>query len=114
MKYMDINKKIEVNQMNHQISFYFYDIKNIVPFRKDMCTAYFIPECAERDHYNGKCFKEKQNICVFCDYKFKIEELLIDGFYIEDEDYIAYLQTGIRVPVSKEIYEEWKKYQGVK
>jgi len=53
------------------------------------------------------------NICAFCDYKFKIEELLVDGFYVEDDDYIAYLQTGIRVPVSKEIYEEWIMYKEI-
>ena len=107
---MDINEKIKIHQINHQITFYFYDIKNIVPFRRDMCTAYFVPACSERNHCNGKCFKQKQNICAFCDYKFKIEELLVDGFYVKDDDYIAYLQTGIRVPVSKEIYEDWKKY----
>ena len=107
---MDINEQIQINQTNHQIKFYFYDINNIIPFKKDMYTAYFLPQCTERDYYNGKCFDNKQNICAFCNHENKLEELLIDGFYVRDDDYIAYLQTGIRVPVSKDIYEEWIVY----
>ena len=44
------------------------------------------------------------------------QELLLDGWYVgdkngflTDDSYYALLQTGIRVPVNKEVYEEWKK-----
>ena len=36
-------------------------------------------------------------------------ELLVDGFYVQDDSYIAYLQKGIRVPVPKVIYDEYIK-----
>ena len=45
-----------------------------------------------------------------------LQELLLDGWYVgdkngflTDDSYYALLQTGIRVPVNKEIYREWKK-----
>jgi len=108
---MNKTQEIKINQINHKIRFYLYDINDIQPFKKDMCTAYFLPECTERDYYNGKCFEEKQGICAYCNHKSKIEEFLVDGFYVENNDYIAYLQTGIKVPVSKEVYEEWIIYK---
>lgn len=105
---MNINQEFQVNQTNHQIKFHMYDINKIIPFHRHMCTAYFIPECSERGTYKGKCNDKSKENCKYCDNKNKIEELLIDGFYVEDNDYIAYLQTGVRVPVNREVYDIWR------
>jgi len=105
---MNINKEVQVNQTNHQIKFYMYDINKVLPFRRHMCNAYFLSECSERGTYKGECNDKPKEECIYCKNKNKLEELLIDGFYVTDDDYIAHLQTGIRVPVTREVYEEWK------
>lgn len=53
-------------------------------------------------------------VCCNCQ-KPHLQELLLDGWYVGDkhgfltEDcYVAKLQTGIRVPVSKVVYDAWK------
>lgn len=105
---MDRNKEFTVNQTNHQIKFHMYDINKIEPFRRYMCTAYFLPECTERDTFKGECVDKPKENCIDCKHKNKLEELLIDGWYVTDDDYIAYLQTGVRVPVKREVYYEWR------
>ena len=45
-----------------------------------------------------------------------LQELLLDGWYVgnkngflDDNSYYAELQTGIRVPVDKRIYDAWSQ-----
>ena len=75
----------------------------------------FIPECARKNCCGTKKCDKDVNIhnCVNCKEP-HFQELLIDGWYVgnkygflDDNSYIAYLQTGIRVPVNREIYDAW-------
>ena len=106
---MKISQQIEVIQPYHGIEFSAGDINKVVPFNREMLTAYFIPECSERDYFKGKCKENPREDCKYCNHGFKHEELLVDGFYVQDDSYIAYLQKGIRVPVPKVIYDEYIK-----
>ena len=112
--------QIIITQTYHQIAFFTYDIVDIAPFNREMATAYYLPECSERDCYNGACIDKNREECKFCKHPYKFEELLIDGFYVNDGDYIVTLQTGVRVPISDVFYHTvalmWemskhKKYQ---
>jgi len=105
---MDKNQEIQVIQTNHQIKFHMYDINKVVAFNRYMCSAYFLPACLERDTYKGECADKPKEDCKYCKNKSKLEELLVDGFYVDDGDYIAYLQIGIRVPVKREVYDNWR------
>ena len=96
--------QIIITQTYHQIAFFTYDIVDIVPFNREMATAYYLPECSERDCYNGKCVDKPKEECKSCEYLYKFEEILIDGFYVNDGDYIVTLQTGIHVPISDVMY----------
>ena len=68
-----------------------------------------------RDTYKGCDLQGTKEICCQC-YTPHHQELLLDGWYVgdkngflTDDSYYALLQTGIRVPVNKEVYEEWQK-----
>jgi len=96
--------QIIITQTYHQIAFFTHDIVNIVPFSREMATAYYLPECSERDCYGGSCVNKNKEECKFCKCQYKLEEILIDGFYVNDGDYIVTLQTGVRVPISDVLY----------
>lgn len=106
---MDDEEKIEndqiiITQTYHKIAFYTYDILSITPFDRTMTTAYYLPECSERDCCGGSCIETAKEDCKLCKHPYKLEELLVDGFYVHDGDYIVTLQTGIRVPISNVLY----------
>lgn len=73
-----------------------------------------MPECVDRANKRCDFWKVKEVCCQCC--APHLQELLLDGWYVgdkngflTDDSYYALLQTGIRVPVNKEIYREWKK-----
>ena len=60
---------------------------------------------------NGnRCNAMDNGDCIICK-KPRHIEILLDGWYLNEDIkniYIAYLQTGIRVPVTRLIFESWK------
>ena len=114
---MNIQQKFHLKQTNHEISFHAYDIEKVEKITPGMLRIY-IPECSEfyADHV---CKKEnKPLVCCNCE-KPHFQELCLDGWYVGDkmgylnkDSYYAQLQTGIRVPVNKEVYEAWKRGWG--
>jgi hypothetical protein len=99
-------KQIIITQTYHQIAFFLYDIEKVVPFNPSLVYYYYLPECSARDCVNGTCVNKNltKATCLRCDFPFKHEEILIDGFYANRTDFIVYLQLGIKVPISKEFY----------
>jgi hypothetical protein len=115
MLWLTSEEKIEdyqiiVTQTHHQIAFMAYDIEKIEPFDTRFATKYFLPECAERDCFGGKCVDHKNKNCLNCNEWRRHEEILIDGFYAERDWYVVFLQTGIRVPISKEFCSQLKEF----
>jgi hypothetical protein len=116
MLWLDSSECIEddqiiITQTYHQIAFFTYDINDIVPFNTKYVDSYFLPECNERDQQSGKCIGKQFDInnCLNCNELFRIEEISINGFWAERDGYIVLLQTGIKVPITKEFYKEVKK-----
>lgn len=112
---MKICQKFHLKQMYHEISFYAYDIEKIEKITPYNLSRIYVPECTDRDTYKGCDLQGTKEICCQC-YTPHHQELLLDGWYVgdkngflTDDSYYALLQTGIRVPVNKEVYEEWKK-----
>ena len=112
---MNIQQKFHLKQMNHEINFYAYDIENVDKITPYNLSRIFVPECTDRDTGKGCDQKNVLEICCQC-YTPHLQELLMDGWYVgdkngflDDDSYYAQLQTGIRVPVNKEVYEAWKQ-----
>lgn len=111
---MKIYQKFHLKQTYHEIEFNAYDIEKIEKITPEILRIY-IPECSEY-YANHVCEKEnKPLVCCNCD-KPHFQELCLDGWYVgnrygflDEDSYYAQLQTGIRVPVNKEIYEAWQK-----
>lgn len=111
---MNIQQKFHLKQTDHEISFYAYDIIKVEKITPEILQIY-IPECSEfyADHV---CKKEnKPLVCCNCE-KPHFQELYLDGWcvgdkhgFLNEDSYYAKLQTGIRVPVNKEIYDAWKQ-----
>jgi len=102
-------------QENHIITFRAYDIEKIEKIKPEMLSRIFVPECSDRDCYPKNCDKITGSVlnCVNCE-RPHFQELLIDGWYVgnengflDDNSYVASLQTGIRVPIDKTIYDTW-------
>jgi hypothetical protein len=107
-------KQAVVTQTYHQIAFFLYDIEKIVQFNPSLVSQYYLPECSARDCVNGTCANKEltKATCLRCDFPFKYEEILLDGFYTNKTDFIVCLQSGIKVPISKEFYVKIKKFIG--
>lgn len=85
---MKICQKFHLKQMYHEITFYAYDIEKIEKITPYNLSRIYVPECADRANKRCDFWKVKEVCCQCC---------------------APQLQTGIRVPVNKEIYREWKK-----
>lgn len=111
---INIQQKFHLKQIDHEMSFYAYDIVKVDKIIPEMLEI-FIPECSEFC-VNHVCKKENQPlVCCNCE-KPHFQELYLDGWcvgnqygFLDEDSYYAQLQTGIRVPVNKEIYDAWKQ-----
>ena len=111
---MKICQKFHLKQMYHEITFYAYDIEKIEKITPYNLSRIYVSECIDRANKRCDFWKVKEVCCQCC--VSHLQELLLDGWYVgdkngflTDDSYYALLQTGIRVPVNKEIYREWKK-----
>lgn len=112
---MKIYQEFHLKQYYHEITFHAYDIENIKRITPYDLSKIYVPECWKRDWDEG-CYKRVvKELCCCCPVGHN-QELLLDGWYVgdkygflNDDSYFASLQTGIRVPVNKEVYEEWRK-----
>lgn len=112
---MKLMQEFHLKQENHEIRFWAYDIESIEKITPYNLSRIFIPECSERDCYEKGCGQKNiPEICCQC-YSPHLQELLLDGWYVGDKNgflsddcYVAKLQTGIRVPVPKAVYDAWK------
>lgn len=112
---MNINQRFQLKQTYHEITFFAYDIENVEKITPYNLSKIFIPECSDRDITKGCDQRNIKELCCEC-YVPHLQELLLDGWYVgnkngflDDDSYYAMLQTGIRVPVNKEIYDAWKQ-----
>ena len=108
---MKICQKFHLKQMYHEITFYAYDIEKIEKITPYNLSRIYVPECIDRANKRCDFWKVKEVCCQCC--APHLQELLLDGWYVgdkngflTDDSYYALLQTGIRVPVNKEIYRE--------
>ncbi|MBQ8218415.1 MAG: hypothetical protein IJZ79_01360 [Bacilli bacterium] len=106
-------QEFHLKQTYHEITFYAYDIEKIEIITPEHLSKVFIPECSKVNGHDNDCKPNNMLACVNCQFP-HFQELLIDGWYVgnkygqlTDNCYVAYLQTGIRVPVNKEVYEAW-------
>ena len=111
---MKNNQKFHLKQCQHEISFFACDIEIVEKITPYNLSRIFVPECSERDSSKGCDQQKVKEICCFC-HAPHFQDLFLDGWcvgdkngFLTDDSYYALLQTGIRVPVNKEIYEEWK------
>lgn len=111
---MNIQQEFHLKQMYHEITFRAYDIEKIEKITPYNLSRIYVPECIDRANKRCDFWKVKEVCCQCC--APHLQELLLDGWYVgdkngflTDDSYYALLQTGIRVPVNKEIYREWKK-----
>jgi len=112
---MNINQEFHLKQTYHEITFFAYDIEKVEKITPYNLSRIFVPECSDRDTNKGCDQRNIKELCCEC-YTPHLQELLLDGWYVgdkngflNDDSYFALLQTGIRVPVNKEIYEVWKQ-----
>lgn len=112
---MNIGQRFHLKQTYHEISFFAHDIEKVEKITPYNLSKIFVPECSERDTVKGCDHRNVAEICCQC-YAPHLQELLMDGWYVGNKDgyltedsYYALLQTGIRVPVNKEVYDAWKK-----
>lgn len=112
---MNIHQEFHIKQTYHEIRFFAYDIEKVEKITPYVLSRIYVPECIERDSFEKGCnHRNIKEICCEC-YAPHHQELLLDGWYVgnkdgflTDDSYYAQLQTGIRVPVNKEIYDAWK------
>lgn len=111
---MNIQQEFHLKQMYHEITFRAYDIEKIEKITPYNLSRIYVPECIDRANKRCDFWKVKEVCCQCCTPH--LQELLLDGWYVgdkngflTDDSYYALLQAGIRVPVNKEIYREWKK-----
>lgn len=112
---MNINQEFHLKQAYHEITFFAFDIEKVEKITPYNLSKIYVPECSDRDTVKGcdqKCVKE---LCCSC-YSPHLQELLMDGWYVGDKNgrltedsYFAKLQTGIRVPVNREVFEVWQQ-----
>ncbi|MBQ4523457.1 MAG: hypothetical protein IJA10_10990 [Lachnospiraceae bacterium] len=112
---MNINQEFHLKQTHHEINFFAYDIEKVEKITPYNLSRIFIPECSDRDTLKGCNQRNIKELCCKCHCP-HLQELLLDGWYVgdkngflNDDSYYAELQTGIRVPVNKEIYDAWKQ-----
>jgi len=106
-------QEFHLKQTNHEITFFAYDIEKVEMITPENLSKIYIPECSKLNGYDDDCKSANIQKCVNCPIP-HFQELLIDGWYVGDKNgqltdncYVAYLQTGIRVPVNAEVYEAW-------
>lgn len=111
---MNIQQEFHLKQNYHEIRFFAYDIEKVDKITPYNLSKIFVPECSDRDTDEGCCQRNIKELCCECSVP-HLQELLLDGWYVgdkngflNDDTYYALLQTGIRVPVNKEVYEAWK------
>lgn len=114
---MKLMQEFHLKQENHEIRFWAYDIELVEKIDVHNLSRIYIPECANISSYGKSCIHPAGYIpyvCLNCEAP-HFQELLIDGWYVGDKNggltdgcYVATLQTGIRVPVPKLIYDAWK------
>ena len=112
---MNINQEFHLKQTYHEITFFAYDIEKVEKITPYNLSKIFVPECAGRDSKSGCDQRNIKEVCCLC-YIPHLQELLLDGWYVgnkngflDDNSYYAELQTGIRVPVDKRIYDAWSQ-----
>ena len=126
---MNYQQQFEIKQCYHKIKFFAFDIVNIERYEVGMENANYVAECMGKCSIiaqpygfgmpisSDKCqpILQKHPECIRCQ-ELHFNEVYIDGFCIDVNDYnwnerpyIATLQTGIRVPVTNEIYDAWKQ-----
>lgn len=112
---MKIYQEFHLKQTYHEIRFFAYDILEICRITPYNLSKIFVPECGYRDTTKGCDFRDIKGQCCVC-YAPHLQELWLDGWivgdkygFLNDDSYYAKLQTGIRVPVNKEIYDAWKE-----
>lgn len=110
---MNINQEFHLKQSKHEISFYANDIEKIGKITPYNLSRIYVPECSDRDTLKGCDQRKIKELCCMC-HTPHLQELLLDGWYVgnqhgflDDDSYFALLQTGIRVPVNREIYNAW-------
>lgn len=111
---MNINQKFHLRQDNHEITFFAYDIDFVDKITPYNLSKIYVPDCETRDIKGGCDQRGIKELCCVCSAP-HYQELLMDGWYVgdrngvlTDDSYYAMLQSGIRVPVCKEIYDAWK------
>lgn len=114
-KELNIHQEFHLKQSHHEITFFAYDILKIDRITPYDLSEIFILECSDRDTTKGCKVRNQKELCCKC-YVPHFQELLLDGWYVgnkdgflDDNSYYAQLRIGIRVPVNKDVYEEWKK-----
>ena len=111
---MRIIKKMQpfkLIQSNHSIFFLAYDIEKCEKITPESLSRIYVSEC-EKVSLGGinNCNPKKVTQCVNCDTP-HFQDFYIDGWVVrnkngmlDDDCYVATLQTGIRVPVPKYVY----------
>lgn len=111
---MNIYQKFHLRQGSHEITFSADEIEKVEKMTPYKLSRIYIPECSCRDTSKGCDQQNIPQLCCMC-YESHLQECYLDGWQvcmsgrIEDDDYVATLCTGLRVPVKKNVFDAWMK-----